>query len=193
MNPQDKLVLKDIHTPLAPSWWPPAPGWWIVAAALLAVIAVWMILRNRRRRRREAAMRIFDDSIDNATTAPAQIATMSELLRRAARHADPSADRLHGEDWLRFLDKDQPLPVFAAGAGRTLLEGGFRRDVGAAELEALRTLTRVRFASLMQTRLKDARPKNARVKNAREKNAREKNARMKNVHVKAARSKDAQR
>ena len=92
---------------------------------------------------------LFDDTLNGVSGASAGIAAMSELLRRAARRRDPQADRMSGDEWLRFLDAGQRVPVFSAGAGRTLLEGGFRRDVSPQEFEALRGIVRTRFVELM--------------------------------------------
>jgi hypothetical protein len=138
-----------VHLPPAPDLWPPAPGWWMVLVALaLVAIAVWLRRRSVRRRR-AVVERLFDETLDGVDGTSTRIATMSELLRRAARRRDPQADRLSGDAWLQFLDAGQRIPVFSAGAGRTLLEGGFRRDVGTQEFEALRGIVRTRFVELM--------------------------------------------
>ena len=142
-----ELVLRDVHVPAAPSLWPPAPGWWLVAAAVLAVIAVIGLLNWRRQRTLKARQRLFDDACSNLPAA-AQIAAMSELLRRAARQLDKQADRLQGDAWLRFLDGKKGSD-FSKGAGRLLLEGGFRRDVAASELAATKSVARTRFLELM--------------------------------------------
>lgn len=146
------LVLRDIHLPPAPPWWPLAPGWWLVAAGLLlaAAIAWWWLARRRRRERAIAAL--FDSAIGAAPSPAAQVAAMSELLRRAARRRDPEADRYQGEAWLRFLDADAKTPRFSAEAGRLLLEGGFRRDVDAAAVAALRPVARARYLTWMAGR-----------------------------------------
>ena len=99
-----ELVLRDVHVPAAPSLWPPAPGWWLVAAAVLAVIAIIWLLNWRRQRTLKARQRLFDDACSNLPAA-AQIAAMSELLRRAARQLDKQADRLQGDAWLRWSIK----------------------------------------------------------------------------------------
>lgn len=148
------LRLHDVHTPAAPAWWPPAPGWWLLFALALLTVVALLWWRRRRARRRAEALAFFDATLAAAGDAPARIAAMSELLRRAARQRDPDADRLQGEDWLRFLDADGKVPVFAAGAGRTLLEGGFRREVGATEYDALRRVVRERFVELMLRRVR---------------------------------------
>lgn len=146
----DPLQLHDVHLSSSPSWWPPAPGWWLVLLALaLAMFVVWF-WRRRARRLRLQSERLFDTTVDAADDLPARIAVMSELLRRAARRRDPNADRLAGDAWMRFLDAGQPMPVFSAGAGRTLLEGGFRREVGEQEYAALRGIVRARFVELMR-------------------------------------------
>lgn len=143
------LVLRDIHQPVAPAWWPPAPGWWVVAAIVLAVgvgIALWT--RRRRARQRRIAS-IFDTAIESADSEPAQIAAMSELLRRAGRRRNPEADKLQGSAWLEYLDADDKRHPFTSGTGKLLLEGGFRRDVNPEEVAALRALARERFIEWM--------------------------------------------
>ena len=143
------LPLRDIHSATPPSWWPPAPGWWLVVAVVLAAAAVWFALWLRRRRRDRAIARLFDEALAQAGTPAAQIAAMSELLRRAARRVDPQADRLQGDDWLRFLDAGLEPPMFAAGAGAVLRDGAFRREVSPDEVEGLREAVRARFLEWM--------------------------------------------
>ena len=144
------LVLRDVHEGLAPAWWPPAPGWWLLLAAILAIAAflAWRMLR--RSRRRAMILRLFDETVAQAATPSLQVAAMSELLRRAARRKHANADTLDGDDWLRFLDAGLPQPVFAAGAGALLRDGGFRADVSAHEAEALRIVARERYLHWMQ-------------------------------------------
>lgn len=132
------LVLRDIHQPPAPPWWPPAPGWWLLLALVLLVAALWAWHAARQRKRRRAIEAVFDDAVAAAGTPTAQIAAMSELLRRAARRVDPEADRLDGEAWLKLL-------AFDSAAGRVLLEGGYQRDVDPRRVDELRPLARARF------------------------------------------------
>lgn len=144
------LVLRDIHQPPAPSWWPPAPGWWVVAALLLVAIAIPSWRTWRRRQRRAAFARVFDAAVDAADTPAARVAAISELLRRAARRIDPSADKLAGEDWLRFVDAGHG--GFVEGAGALLRDGAFRASVDEERVAALRTLARSRFLEWMDAR-----------------------------------------
>lgn len=141
------LVLRDVHVPATPSLWPPAPGWWLLAGAVLLVIVACAAWRWRRRRRVRAWRRWFD-AVQAEPGSARQVAAMSDLLRRAARRVEPHADRLQGEAWLAFLDGSQGT-AFTQGPGRLLLEGGYRRDVGAEELRAAAGVARVRFLQLM--------------------------------------------
>ncbi|HZX78624.1 DUF4381 family protein [Lysobacter sp.] len=155
----DGLVLRDIHVSPAPPWWPPAPGWWVVAGVLLLLVALVWWWRARVRRRRARIAELFDRSVADAQSPAEQVAAMSELLRRAGRQRDPDADRLEGEAWLAFLDaaparrgrRAESAP-FSQGAGRLLLDGGYRREVDPAEVEALRRLARQRFLQWMGVR-----------------------------------------
>lgn len=143
------LVLRDIHQSTAPAWWPPAPGWWFVAAVVLIAASCVALWRQRRRQRLRRIAKTFDNAVDSANSAPAQIAAMSELLRRAARRRNPNADKLQGSAWLEYLDADDKRHPFAGGAGKLLLEGGFRRDANPEQVAALRALTRERFIEWM--------------------------------------------
>lgn len=151
------LVLRDIHVPPAPPWWPPAPGWWLVAAVVLLVVVAGLAWAQRRRRRRAAVAAVFDRAVDAAPDPAAEVAVISELLRRAARRSEPGADRLQGDQWLALLDAGlsprkrggAPVDAFSAGAGRLLLDGGYRREVDPAAVAALRPLARMVFLRWM--------------------------------------------
>ena len=92
---------------------------------------------------------MFDAAIAGAPTPQAQVAAMSDLLRRAARRKDPSAVRLQGDDWLRFLDGGLSPPCFEHGPGALLRDGAFRRDVDEGAARALRTVARQRYVTWM--------------------------------------------
>jgi hypothetical protein len=145
-----ELVLRDVHVPLAPPLWPPAPGWWLVAGAAALVLAILWWVRRQRRRRMQAWQKLFDEACGDASPA-AQVAAISELLRRAARRVDKQADHLHNEDWLRLLD-GRKQKAFSEGVGRLLLEGGYRREVPADDFAAAKALARMRFFELMAGR-----------------------------------------
>lgn len=143
------LVLRDIHQTPAPSWWPPAAGWWWLTAAILVLVCAavgWRVFRAWQRRRWQ---RLFDAEVAAAPDAAGRIAAMSSLLRRASRRHRPDADRLHGDDWLLFLDAGVPGEAFSAGIGNVLRDGAFRRDAGTLDITALHALARSRFVALM--------------------------------------------
>ncbi|AKK68692.1 DUF4381 family protein [Xanthomonas translucens] len=146
MTPQ-QLPLRDVHLPPAPAWWPPAPGWLLLGASVLLALGIAFGLWAWRRARRRRWQRQFDAELGSGA-APAQVAAVSELLRRAARRRDPAAAALQGEAWLRFLDGGKRQD-FSAGPGRVLLDGGYRRDLEHAQLQALLPLARRRFLELM--------------------------------------------
>ena len=145
-----RLPLRDVHLTAAPSWWPPAPGWWLVAAALVAAALAWIGWRAWRAARRRRWARWFDASSAEGGL-PERLAAMSGLLRRAARRHQAGAERLQGEDWLRFLDGTAGAR-FSHGPGRLLLEGGFRRRLDDGEFAAASALARARFLELMEGR-----------------------------------------
>ena len=144
------LRLHDVHAGSAPAWWPPAPGWWVALALVGIVLALLAWWRIRRRRRDAVILRLFDLAVADAGSPSRQVAAMSELLRRAARRKDAGADTLDGEDWLRCLDEGLSQSVFSAGAGALLRDGGFRTDVAANEVDALRVVARARFLDWMR-------------------------------------------
>ena len=132
-------VLRDIHLPADPSWWPPAPGWWLLGA-LLIVFAIIVVRRlraaNRARRWRRLIVAELDPITSRHAAAPddARLAgELSVLLRRAARVLDPASASLRGEAWLRFLDARLGGDAFERGAGRALLDAPWRK---AAQFDA---------------------------------------------------------
>jgi hypothetical protein len=102
-------VLRDIHLPPDPSWWPPAPGWWLLVGLLLAAVLLgaWRWRRHRAIQRRHAAVLDKVDRLvaqhrrdgDHAALAGA----LHQLLRRVALRHDPLAGQQRGDQWRRTL------------------------------------------------------------------------------------------
>ncbi|WP_457674869.1 DUF4381 domain-containing protein [Thiolapillus sp.] len=142
--------LKDIHLPPPVSWWPPAPGWWLLALMLVGLVS-WGIIRLRRRRAapdlyREAlaALEKIESDWRSHGNAAHLAADISALLRRVAISRYPGTDvaGMAGEAWLRWLDEQLGGQDFSKGAGRALLEAGYRPDAELENPEALLALTR---------------------------------------------------
>lgn len=146
------LLLRDIHQPPPPPWWPPAPGWWLVAGLVLLVAGVLAGLAWRRRQRLRRYRALFDAQIADIEAPAARLAAISALLRRASRQVDPQADRLQGDDWLRFLDRGMRPPVFEHGVGAALRDGPYRRDLDGINIDAVEAAARTRFAILLARR-----------------------------------------
>lgn len=147
-----ELQLRDIHEAVRPAFWPPAVGWWWLAlgAALLILALGWWL--RRRRRYRQAVLKLFDETLAQAADNPARVLAISGLLRRAARRHDQAADTLEGEAWLAFLNQSLIDAPFKAEVASLLLQGGFRADVDAQQLQVLQTLARRRFLLWMGVR-----------------------------------------
>lgn len=148
------LTLRDIHLPPPPPWWPPAPGWWLLALVLLIVLAGlgwWLWRVAHRRGMRRALRREFDVALATGAAA-AQLAAVSERLRRAAHLADAGATSLHGQAWLRFLDGDDPRRPFSTGPGRVLLDGPYQASASDDAVQALLPHARRRYLQLLGLR-----------------------------------------
>ncbi len=156
MDPS-QLPLRDLHLPEPVGWWPLAPGWWLLAATILLAL-VWLLGVARARYRRGAARRHAARRLKQLERRYAQdgdavrlAIDVSALLRRAMLAYAPRADvaGLTGSAWLEWLDSGLDQPVFAAGAGRALLELPYRRP-GAEhglDVEAMLRAVRRRLAT----------------------------------------------
>lgn len=105
-------VLRDIHLPPSPSWWPLAPGWWglIVLALLVLAVAFWWWRRQRRRAAEErSVLAEVDAALALWREQPQALASgLHQLLRRGALRIDPAAAHQRGDIWRRTLAS---LPV----------------------------------------------------------------------------------
>ncbi|MYA31261.1 MAG: DUF4381 domain-containing protein [Gammaproteobacteria bacterium] len=126
-------LLRDIHLPQSPAWWPPRPGWWLVVLVLLAAALWW--LRRLPAWKREALERLKSAEADYARHGDAArlLADVSVLLRVCAMKLRDRADvaGLTGQAWiecLRELGRGAcPAPAEA------LVDGAYRKRV---ELDA---------------------------------------------------------
>jgi hypothetical protein len=147
-----ELVLRDIHAPLQPPWWPPAPGWWLLAGAVVLLALAVAVIRWRRQRLRQRVEQAFDQAIGAARTPVEAVAVMSELLRRAARRRHARAAVLPASEWLALLDEGAGEPVFQGPLGELLVDGGYRTEIDTSALDELRDAARARFVLWMCAR-----------------------------------------
>lgn len=126
-------LLRDIHLPQAPAWWPPRPGWWLVALVLLAAALWW--LRRLPAWKREALARLKSAEAAYALHGDAArlLADISVLLRVCALRLRSRAEvaGLTGQAWIECL---RELGRGACPApAQALIEGAYRKRV---ELDA---------------------------------------------------------
>ncbi len=157
MDPSE-LPLRDLHLPEAVGWWPLAPGWWmLIALAFIAVSLVsmraWRQWRFNAPRRRAMALlqRVEADYLDDRNLVRLG-RRVSELLRRAMLAYAPRQEvaGLTGEAWLRWLDKDLPVPYFHTEGGKSLLQLPYQNpntDIAPVDVDALLSAVRLRLAT----------------------------------------------
>jgi hypothetical protein len=106
-DPQDGLVLRDIHLPPNPAWWPPAPGWWVLFGIMFLALIVTLLLYRDARKKRLVRQRILAEIGLVAARHPdddtAYAASLHQLLRRAARRYASDAHRSQGAQWRQVL------------------------------------------------------------------------------------------
>ncbi|MFV2059762.1 MAG: DUF4381 domain-containing protein [Gammaproteobacteria bacterium] len=147
MNPETsnvELALKDIHLPDSVLWWPPAPGWWIVFIAIF-IIAVSFFIYKKTRYTRKLKKNIklelvnYHHHFKHNGDSKIFIQQLSALLRRVAlyKFSEPAIAKLHGNEWLDFLDSKLPekklnrSPQFSFknGAGKIFLLGPYQAEI----------------------------------------------------------------
>jgi hypothetical protein len=132
---QQSLPLKDIHLPSTVSWWPLAPGWWMIIVLALLILMAWRFRRQIRAWLapgiRSIALSQLDKIANNRQLNNQQkVQCISQLLRQSAIS---SASReqvagLAGDQWLEFLDGDNPEQPFSKGVGRSLIDAPYLPD-----------------------------------------------------------------
>lgn len=145
---QQSLALKDIHLPTSINWWPLAPGWWILLLLVFLLILTWYF-RSRLRAWlapgiRKISLRQLDAIVNNQhLTNQQKIQQISQLLRQSAI-SSTSRDQvagLAGEQWLQFLDGDNPQRPFSTGVGRSFIDAPYQPDA-VLDIDAVTTLAR---------------------------------------------------
>lgn len=152
------LPLRDLHLPDPVGWWPLAPGWWFVILSAAAGLG-WLLLRVWRSRQYNAARRY---AIRELAAVEAQYLEhrdpvefgkqVSQLLRRSMLAYAPRHEiaGLTGEAWLKWLDRDLPVPYFHTEGGKNLLRLPYRdphSDFSNTDINALLSAVRMRLAT----------------------------------------------
>ncbi|MEE9411782.1 MAG: DUF4381 domain-containing protein [Methylococcales bacterium] len=145
---QQSLPLKDIHLPSTISWWPLAPGWWIMLGLIILMALLWRFRRHIRAWFAPGLRRIALKQLDVIATNPhlstrKKVQRISQLLRQSAISNSPrnQVAGLAGEQWLEFLDNNNPQKPFSTGAGRSLIDAPYRQDAE-LDIDAIVELTR---------------------------------------------------
>lgn len=140
----ENMVLRDIRGLDAIPWWPPAPGWWIVAGmSLLIVIIFWYKRRQYYYWRIEARQQLSTLRKRLARERTKQVVTdFSELLRRIAmaRYGRQACAGLVGEDWLLWLQTNDPQGFNWQEKGQILLSFPYAPLNTPIDVDTLKTL-----------------------------------------------------
>lgn len=123
----------EVVAPPSISWLPQTDGWWWLGAALLALglHRGWKRLRHwyRNRYRREASARLR--RLVDSGEAPGLVAEANKLLKLAAMvaYSREAVAKLSGAEWVDFLNRQCPQPVFTSEQGDLLAVGAYRCQV----------------------------------------------------------------
>lgn len=125
----DSTSLQNLHPIVLPpevGVWPPAPGWYVVLAVLLLLSGRFLHLYYKKlqanRYRYEARaelLRILSHVHKKNLTG---FRKLPLLVKSTALHVYPRkrVARLHGDEWLRFLDSTIDSDQFSQGVGHLL-------------------------------------------------------------------------
>lgn len=116
--------LRDIHSPPAISVWPLAMGWYVFFGFLVCLIGIFIYLWVRHLKKHYLKKVVLKRIEELQLQKTPQVAEeLSILLKRAALAIFPrkTVAGLHGEEWLRFLDKTALTNEFTEGVGRLLI------------------------------------------------------------------------
>jgi hypothetical protein len=122
--------LRDIRGLDPLPWWPVAPGWWWLLGALALLVALgvllrwwWRRVRHNWRDEAHGELRELRRRIRRYDT-PQALSEMAVLMRRIAmaRHGRRACAGLIGEQWLAWLETNDPQGFPWRREGRILIE-----------------------------------------------------------------------
>lgn len=138
-------VMRDIHLPADPGWWPLAPGWWLLLILILTVITVgirvWMQGQSLQREALRELRRINHEYREHGQTDRLSM-EINILLRRVALAKTPNSlvAGLTGKEWLEFLDKRGGNGRFSKGPGQILATAPYHHASQEMDVDALMRL-----------------------------------------------------
>ena len=121
--------LRDIHEPIAPSFWPLPLGWWLLLVCIAIVIAalVWWFVRRYRIDRPYGEIRRAANNLQfrlsNTQLAPHDyVSAVNKVFKYLLVDIEqlPGAARADGKAWLEMLAMRFNEDAFVAGSGRSL-------------------------------------------------------------------------
>lgn len=132
----NELVLRDIHLPDVPLWWPPALGWWILLIAIIALLLVlprlWRWLRHQSMKKlsHKAFKQIVTDFHQHQDQRQL-VAELSILLRRIMMSylGRKQIAGQTGNEWAKQLVDLVETPCFSDDQQRLLTHGQYAREV----------------------------------------------------------------
>jgi Domain of unknown function (DUF4381) len=143
--------LRPIVVPEPVSYVPQTAGWAVLATMFVFALAL-LLWRQWGRWRTNAYRRAALSSLANLRTNPSlddqkTLTELASLVRRCAIEAcsRSSIAALHGDDWLRFLERSGAGQKFTDGIGRHLVTGPYRADIKLTSVE------RIELLDLIQT------------------------------------------
>lgn len=143
MNEDPLALLRDIHPPPDPGWWPPAPLFGLLAVTVLAVLVGFAWRRFHARRKPPLARRVMQElalaqkDFGRHADARRLARELSGLLRRTAlaRHGDRAAP-VCGQAWADYLMRASP-PDCDPALWSYLAVGRYAADAPAPDVAAL--------------------------------------------------------
>lgn len=133
MDETDTLLLRDIHLPGSPDFWPLAIGWWLLLT-IVFFISFWLYLKISKQIKIKKQQAIIFKQLkkleeklhsgpDNET-----LSKYNVLLRQLsiANYPRTEVANLTGAEWLAFLDRSGETHEFSRGAGRILVDAPYQ-------------------------------------------------------------------
>lgn len=138
-NPQVQALLEQlapIEAPIPVGWWPLAAGWYLViaiAVALVTSVIVTIVHKHQQKRYRRSALKEIDQIEQMQLSDQAFVYHINDLLKRIALYAFAHerclCSKLHGQQWVDYLNQKCKLDVFDGHASDSLCGAHYRPNI----------------------------------------------------------------